>query len=63
MSITLENCLVCEYAVTALAEGTPVERIQLSYSKILINYIDSDATNKSSAPKRVGYDLETAKSL
>jgi type VI secretion system secreted protein Hcp len=63
MSYILENCLVSEYAFNTGADGQPVERIKLSYSKILINYSDFDVTNKSSSPQRVGYDLEMAKPL
>ena len=63
MDYTLENCLVSGYSVSADAEGEPFETITLSFSKIMFNYNDHDATNKSSSPQRVGYDLTTAKPL
>lgn len=63
MDYTLENCLVSGYSISADAEGDPVENITLSFSKIMVNYNDHDATNKSASPQRVGYDLETAKPL
>ena len=63
MDYTLENCLVSGYSISADAEGEPVENITLSFTKVMINYNDHDATNKSSSPQRVGYDLETAKPL
>lgn len=63
MSYTLENCLVSSYSISADAENEPVENISLSFSKMMINYNDHDATNKSGSPQRVGYDLTTAKPL
>lgn len=63
MTYTLENCLVSSYAITGDAETDPVEKVSLSFSKIMVHYNDFDATNKSASPQRVGYDLETAKPL
>ena len=63
MDYTLENCLVSGYSMSATSEGEPMESISLSFSKIMINYNDHDATNKSASPQRVGYDLQTAKPL
>ncbi len=63
MDYTLENCLISGYSISADAEGDPVESITLSFSKIMVNYNDFDATNKSGSPQRCGYDLETAKPL
>lgn len=63
MDYTLENCLVSSYSMSASAEGEPVENIALSYSKITINYVDYDKTNKAGSPQRVGYDLEAAKPM
>ncbi|MDH5573724.1 MAG: type VI secretion system tube protein Hcp [Gammaproteobacteria bacterium] len=63
MDYTLENCLVSGYSMSATSEGEPMENISLSFSKIMINYNDHDATNKSASPQRVGYDLTTAKPL
>jgi len=60
---TLENCIISGYAFSANAERQPQEVICLSFSRILINYKDHDASNKAGAPQRVGYDLETAKPL
>lgn len=63
MDYTLENCLVSGYSISAIADDEPVETITLSFTKVMINYNDHDATNKSGSPQRVGYDLETAKPL
>lgn len=63
MTYTLENCLVSGYSISADGEADPIENISLSFSKIMVNYNDHDATNKSASPQRVGYDLETAKPL
>lgn len=63
MSYTLENCLICGYSNTSDAEGHPSQTLQLSFSKIFINYVDTDASNKSGNPQRVGYDLAAAKLL
>ena len=63
MDYTLENCLVSGYSISGDSEGTPMETITLSYSKIMVNYSDFDKTNKSGNPQRVGYDLESAKPL
>ncbi len=63
MDYELENCLVSGYSMSADAEGEPMETITLSFSKVMINYNDHDATNKAASPQRVGYDLEKAKPL
>jgi type VI secretion system secreted protein Hcp len=63
MDYSLENCLISGYSVSANAEADPVETISLSFSKIMVNYSDFDASNKSTSPQRVGYDLTTAKPL
>ena len=63
MTYELQNCLVSGYSISADSENDPVENITLSFSKVLINYNDHDATNKSGSPQRVGYDLELAKPL
>ena len=60
----LENCLVSSYSVSADGgDGAPYENITLSFSKVLVNHVDADSTNKGGSPNRVGYDLETAKPL
>ncbi len=59
----LEDCLVSSYSVSADGQDEPVESITLSFSKVLVNHIDSDRTNKGGSPARVGYDLATAKPL
>ena len=61
MSYTLENCLVSGYSMTGSGENHPNETFQLSFSKIFVDYRDTDASNKSGSPQRVGYDLVTAK--
>jgi type VI secretion system secreted protein Hcp len=63
MDYTLENCLISGYSMIAGAESQPTETIQLSFSKILVNYRDADAANKSTSPQRTGYDLAAAKLL
>ena len=63
MTYELQNCLVSGYSISADSENEPVENITLSFSKVMINYNDHDATNKSGSPQRVGYDLELAKPL
>lgn len=63
MDYTLENCLVSSYSISADSENEPVENITLSFSKVMINYKDHDASNKQASPQRVGYDLELAKPL
>lgn len=63
MDYTLENCLVSGYSISADAESDPLETITLSFSKVMINYNDSDAKNAAASPQRVGYDLELAKPL
>jgi len=62
MSYILKDCLVSEYKLNIHAEHNPLERIRLSFSDLLVNYIDYDSTNKSGAPQRAGYDLKAAKS-
>lgn len=63
MDYTLENCLVSGYSISADSDSTPVETITLSFSKIMINYKDTDASMGGGNPQRVGYDLATAKPL
>lgn len=63
MDYTLENVLVSGYSISADSEGEPLESISLSFSKIMINYKDTDAKMGGGSPQRVGYDLETAKPL
>lgn len=63
MSYTLENCLISGYSVTAGSDGHPSENLQLSFSKIFVNFSDTDAANKTGSPQRVGYDLAAAKVL
>ncbi len=63
MNYELEDCLVSGYNVSSNGDSQPIETITLSFSKILINHTDNDATNKSGSPARVGYDLGAAKPL
>ena len=63
MSLTLENCLIGGYSMSGSGESHPTLTFQLSFSKILLNYNDLDAANKSSGPQRAGYDLSAAKLL
>ena len=60
----LENCLLSSYSISADGgDSRPFENITLSFSKILVNQVASDASNKGGSPNRVGYDLSTAKPL
>lgn len=61
MSYTLENCMISSYSISCDAESAPYETISFSFTKILVNYNDSDASNAGGSPQRVGYDLEKAK--
>jgi len=63
MDYTLENCLISGYWINAESQSQPEETVTLSFSKIMVNYSDFDASNKSTSPQRVGYDLATAKPL
>ncbi|MDH5445580.1 MAG: type VI secretion system tube protein Hcp [Gammaproteobacteria bacterium] len=63
MSYTLENCMISNYSISAEADTPPYETICLSFTKIVVNYNDSDASNAGGSPQRVGYDLELAKPL
>ena len=61
MDYELTDCLVSSYSVQAGEDSDPVETVNLSFSKITVNYHDFDQSNKGASPKRVGYDLKTAK--
>lgn len=63
MDYELEDCLVSGYSISADGESDPVESITLSFAKIMVNYHDFDKKNAGKSPKRVGYDLTTAKPL
>lgn len=63
MDYELEDCLVSGYSISASDEGDPVESINLSFSKLMVNYHDYDKENAGQSPQRVGYDLTTAKPL
>jgi len=57
MKYTLENCLISSYSVSAGADGKPVENISLSFTKVIMDYCASDATNKAGSSNKLGYDL------
>lgn len=63
MDYELEDCLVSGYSISADGESDPVESITLSFAKIMVNYHDFDKKNTGKSPKRVGYDLTSAKPL
>lgn len=63
MDYELTDCLVSSYSMSATGDEEPKETINLSFSKVMVNYNDFDSTNKSASPQRVGYDLATAKPL
>lgn len=63
MDYELSDCLVSGYSISAAGEGDPIESVSLSFAKIMVNYHDYDKSNKGASPKRVGYDLTSAKPL
>ncbi len=63
MNYILEDCLISRYKFNCNAEHAPIERVKLSFSELLVTYIDYDLSNKLGAPQRAGYDLKAAKSL
>lgn len=63
MSYVLENCLVSSYMIVAKDGSEPTETIALSFSRVMVSYIDYDSKNKPGNPQHVGYDLVAAKRL
>jgi len=61
MTMLLSDCIVSGYSISAGGEATPMESIELSYSKIEVSYTDYDASNKAGNPTRASYDLAIAK--
>ncbi len=61
MRYNVENCLVSGYTIKANGENIPEEIITLSFSKIIVSYIDHDDTNKYGNRYISGYDLVMAK--
>ena len=61
MDYELDDCLVSGYSISADADGDPVESVTLSFAKLMVNYHDFDKKNAGKSPKRVGYDLTSAK--
>jgi len=62
---TLEDCLPTfyDFVTTNRNLAIPVERLYLSFSRIIINKTVFSAHNKKGETLRHGYDLTTAKSL
>ena len=63
MIYELENCLVSSYSMSADSEGTPMENLTLSYSKLLVTYKDTDEKGGNGSQQVVGYNLATAQPL
>ncbi len=63
MVYELENCLISSYSMSGDAEGTPIENLTLSFSKLLVTYIDTDEKLGQGSQQVTGYDLTTAKPL
>ncbi len=63
MVYELENCLVSSYSMSADAEGIPMENLTLSYSKLLVTYMDTDEKGGNGSQQVVGYNLSTAQPL
>ncbi|ROS00051.1 type VI secretion system secreted protein Hcp [Sinobacterium caligoides] len=61
--ITLEDCMISSYSVSASGSGKPQETISISYARIEANLSHADKTNKNPKNQLVGYDLTTAKPL
>ena|SRR3990167_10508392 len=51
----LYNVMVAEFSSAMHAEGTPLESIKLSYTKLETHYL-----GEQSSPKRSGFNLQTA---
>lgn len=65
MSYVLDDCVVSGYSVKADRgkDGVPLERITLSYSKIVVSHTQYDKTNMAGSPVRTGYDLSLGKAV
>ncbi len=61
MRYNLENCLISGYTIKANGKNIPEEIITLSFSKIIVSYIDHDDINKYGNRYISGYDLVMAK--
>jgi len=57
LSYELENCMVSSYSISGDAENEPQEQISLSYTKIIAQYKDSDATHGKQKQTVAGFDL------
>ncbi|MCF6324597.1 MAG: type VI secretion system tube protein Hcp, partial [Gammaproteobacteria bacterium] len=64
MTYTLENCLISDYLIyDSEFNQVPHEKLQLSYSSLLISNIVRGANNQLLETQRCGYHLVTATSL
>ncbi|MCF6338461.1 MAG: type VI secretion system tube protein Hcp, partial [Gammaproteobacteria bacterium] len=64
MTYTLDNCLISQYLIYDTEfNKRPHEKIQLSFSSILISETARDANNSPVKTVRSGYDLEKAAGL
>ena len=61
MTMTLNDCIVSDYSISAGGDGAPMESIGVSYSRIEVAYTGGDASGKASQPQRATYDLTTGK--
>jgi len=60
MNYELENVIVSGYSISANSDGDPIETITLSYSGILLTYVDCGADNAFGSSMKCGYNLITA---
>jgi len=58
--ITLEECIISSYNISAAAGSAPQETISLSFAKIEADLRHADKTNVNSDLGLSGYDLTTA---
>ncbi|PCI11845.1 MAG: hemolysin-coregulated protein [Thiotrichales bacterium] len=64
MAYTLENCLISDYLIyDSEFNQVPHEKMQLSYTSLLVSHTVRGANNQAVATQRYGYHLATATSL
>jgi len=65
MTLTFEQCLPNSFQLIGMGYdgGTPVERLCLSYTSVVVSYFDHGEDNKIRSVHRHGYDLVLAKNL
>lgn len=61
MTIKLRHVIISNYTPRAQANGTAMEGITLSYSKVEVACTGQDASGKACGPQRVAYDVGAAR--